>query len=82
MDHLHTAWAETTIDKNLIGQQAPDFEEWVKNELAKKIFSELRGKIHYHTEREKDGGVTYTAWITWYDDEAAMIHAKEDGIIK
>jgi len=75
--HIHTAWAETTIDKNLIGQQDPDFEGWMKRELATKIMSDLLEKIHFCKETEADGSVTFKAWLCWYDDQAAAEEAQK-----
>lgn len=77
--HIHTAWAETTIDKNLIKfQYDPGFYEWMKKELASKILNDLRDKIQYRTETEADGSVTYKAWLCWYDDQAAMEEAQKE----
>lgn len=77
--HIHVAWAETTIDENTAMRQFSGFDEWMKHELATKILNDLREKIHFRKETETDGGVTYKAWLCWYDDQAAMEEAQTKG---
>lgn len=71
--YIHTAWAESTIDRYTARQiKYPNFEEWMEEELASKIFQDIREKIHFSKETEANGDITYKAWLCWFDDKAAL----------
>ena len=87
--YVHTALAENFITKedaedimDTLGccdedKKLQDFENWVFNELAGRIFASIKNKIEFRKETEADG-VTYKAWLCWFDerkfleDEASM----------
>ena len=77
--YIHTAWAENFISKedaedimDTLGccdedKKNEDFEKWVFDELAGRIFASLKDKIEFRKEVEADG-VTYKAWLCWFDE--------------
>ena len=93
--YIHTAWAENFISKEDAedimdtlgccdeGKKFEDFEKWVFDELAGRIFASLKEKIQFRKEIESDG-VTYKAWLCWFDerkcleDEAAFPRCTKD----
>ena len=64
-------------------KKTEDFEKFVFEGLAERIFASLKEKIQFRKEIESDG-VTYKAWLCWFDerkcleDEAAFPRCTKD----
>ena len=81
--YIHTAWAENFISKeeaedimDTLGccdedKKNEDFEKWVFDELAGRIFASLKDKIEFRKEIDADG-VTYKAWLCWFDERKCL----------
>ena len=81
--YIHTAWAENFISKedaedimDTLGccdedKKTEDFEKFVFEGLAKRIFASLKDKIEFRKEVEADG-VTYKAWLCWFDERKCL----------
>lgn len=78
--YIHTAWSKNFVSKedaddimDSLGccdesKKFEDFENWIRDQLANRIFAELKSKIQFKKEINRNG-IIYSAWLCWFDEK-------------